>query len=93
MGSPLRNTHSLFWSIRIDDEGAPSPERFFNLVNAGKIDLIAPARAKQFGDDGKSIILEDGRIIEADAVILSTGFTSSWRDIMTRKIHTHTRQL
>lgn len=75
----------MFWSVRIDDEGVPTPERFFSLVKAGKINLTTPARAQRFGDDGRSIVLEDGRIIEADAVVLSTGFSSSWKDIMTRE--------
>lgn len=79
--SPLHRTHDLFWGLRTNDEGSGREDGFHTLVNAGKIALIAPARASGFGDDGRSIILTDGRIVEADAVILATGFQSSWGKI------------
>ncbi|KIP06555.1 hypothetical protein PHLGIDRAFT_452381 [Phlebiopsis gigantea 11061_1 CR5-6] len=85
--SPLRHTHNLFWSLRINDEGVPTPDRFFSLVKAGKIELTAPARVQRFGDDGKSVILEDGRTVAADAVILCSGFTSSWKDILSKETY------
>ncbi|EKM52446.1 uncharacterized protein PHACADRAFT_149103 [Phanerochaete carnosa HHB-10118-sp] len=85
--SPLRNTHSLFWGLRLNDEGVPSPDRFFGLVKDGKIDLIAPARATGFGSDGSSVILGDGRVIAADAVVLCTGFQSSWTDIFDKETY------
>ncbi|KZO93494.1 FAD/NAD-P-binding domain-containing protein [Calocera viscosa TUFC12733] len=76
--SPLRRAQDLFWSIRTNDEGVGGRERFHALVNNGKIDLIAPARAVSFGSDGRSIILNDGRVLPADAVIMATGYQSSW---------------
>jgi dimethylaniline monooxygenase (N-oxide forming) len=83
--SPLRNTHSLLQGVRINDEGVPTDTNFFSLVKAGKIELVAPARVSRFGQDGWSVILEDGRAIKGDAVVLATGFLSSWRDIMDSK--------
>ena len=79
--SPLRRAHPLYWSIRTNDEGCGNPEGFFALVNEGKLDLIAPARAKGYGEDGKSVKLSDGRTIQAEAVVLATGYRSSWKDI------------
>jgi hypothetical protein len=35
----------------------------------------------KFGDDGRSVVLEDGRVIPATAVILATGYESTWRSI------------
>ncbi|KAF8648995.1 hypothetical protein AX16_006109 [Volvariella volvacea WC 439] len=79
--SPLRNTNSLFWEVRTNDEGVPRPKGFFNLVNTGKIEIIAPARVQGYGDDGESLVLSDNRTIRANVVILATGFESSWKDI------------
>jgi dimethylaniline monooxygenase (N-oxide forming) len=79
--SPLRRTHSLFWNTRTNDEGVPREGSFHALANAGKITLIAPARVATFGDDGHSVILEDGRVLPAAAVILATGYESTWRSI------------
>ncbi|KAJ3783118.1 hypothetical protein GGU10DRAFT_405562 [Lentinula aff. detonsa] len=74
--SPLRNAHSLFWDIRTNDEGILRSENFHDLVNKGRIELVSPARAKALGEDGCSV--EDGRNLEADTLILATGYTSSW---------------
>ncbi|KAH7924190.1 FAD/NAD(P)-binding domain-containing protein [Leucogyrophana mollusca] len=79
--SPLSNSYSMFWGVRTNDEGGPRPNRFHSLVNSGKIKLVAPSRAKRFGHDGRSIILADGRVVEADALILATGFNSSWEGL------------
>ncbi len=35
----------------------------------------------KFGDDGRSVILEDGRVFPASGVILATGYQSTWRPI------------
>jgi hypothetical protein len=35
----------------------------------------------KFGDDGRSVILDDGRVFPAAAVILATGYQSTWRPI------------
>ncbi|KAG6861662.1 hypothetical protein C0995_013664 [Termitomyces sp. Mi166 len=79
--SPLRNTHSVFWGIRTNDEGSYRLNSFHGLVQSGKIKLVAPARATGFGDDGKSVTLKDGQVLSADVVILATGFKSSWTSL------------
>ncbi|KAI5122659.1 hypothetical protein M0805_007920 [Coniferiporia weirii] len=76
--SPFRNAHSMFWGIRTNDEGVGAPTGFFSLVKEDKIDVIAPARASSFAANGRGVVLDNGRTIEADAVILCTGFNSSW---------------
>ncbi|KAG6840188.1 hypothetical protein C0991_008352 [Blastosporella zonata] len=78
--SPLRNAHSLFWGIRTNDEGCYRANSFYGLVGSGKIQLAAPVRATGFRD-GNSIALSDGRTLSADALILATGYTSSWTDL------------
>ncbi|OBZ73499.1 hypothetical protein A0H81_06151 [Grifola frondosa] len=83
--SPLRRIHSPFWSVRVNDEGAPRPNSFHSLVNDGKISLAAPARMESYGADGRSIILSDGRVLRAAAVILATGYVSSWGGIFDAK--------
>jgi hypothetical protein len=87
--SPLRRTHSLFWDTRTNDEGIPREGSFHALANAGKISLIAPARVAKFGDDGHSVVLEDGRVLPAAAVILATGYESTWRSIFDGEWCTH----
>lgn len=83
--SPLRNSHSLFWEARTNDEGKTNPYRFHGLVAAGKIKLIAPNRVEKFGSDGHSVVLSDGTRVEADAVVVATGFKSSWGKMFDRK--------
>ncbi|KAJ6508501.1 FAD/NAD-P-binding domain-containing protein [Mycena sanguinolenta] len=79
--SPLRNIHPLFWTVYVNDDGVPRPNRFHALVNAGKIEVIAPVRVQGFGLDGTSVSLSDGRVVKADLVLLATGYTSSWTNI------------
>ncbi|KAI0253456.1 FAD/NAD-P-binding domain-containing protein [Lactifluus subvellereus] len=79
--SPLRRTHSPFWNTRTNDEGIPREGSFHGLANAGKITLIAPARVAKFGDDRHSVVLEDGRVFPAAAIILATGYESTWHSI------------
>ncbi|KAF8588578.1 FAD/NAD(P)-binding domain-containing protein [Ramaria rubella] len=76
--SPLRNTSSIFWGVRSNDEGVVRSNGFYSLVNAGKIQVVSPARVERFGDNGRSVVLNDGQHLKADAVILSTGYSSSW---------------
>ncbi|KAF8551014.1 FAD/NAD(P)-binding domain-containing protein [Imleria badia] len=83
--SPMRNTHSMFWYCRINDEGTGRKDGFHALVNQGKIKLVAPAKAKDYASDGESIVLRDGRTLRANAVILATGFSSSWTGIFSEK--------
>ena len=91
--SPLRRTHSLFWNTRTNDEGIPREGSFHGLANAGKISFIAPARVAKFGSDGHSVVLEDGRVLPAAAVILATGYESTWRSIFDSEwVHTWRRK-
>ncbi|KAJ6462046.1 FAD/NAD-P-binding domain-containing protein [Mycena vitilis] len=83
--SPLRNTHSLFWSTSVNDEGVPQQNRFHAFVNNGNISVIAPARVQDFGPDGNSVVLNNGETIKADILLLATGYASSWTDIFNRK--------
>ncbi|KZT54410.1 FAD/NAD(P)-binding domain-containing protein [Calocera cornea HHB12733] len=83
--SPLRHAQDLFWSIRTNDEGVGGRDRFHALVNNGKIDLVAPARAVGFGADGRSIVLNDGRLLLADVVIMATGYQSSWKQLINER--------
>ncbi|KAG7096524.1 hypothetical protein E1B28_003953 [Marasmius oreades] len=79
--SPLRLSRTLFWTIRVGDAGLPRPTSFFSLVNEKKINVIAPARVTGYGaSDGKTVVLKvnNGTELRANAVILATGFTSSW---------------
>jgi hypothetical protein len=76
----------MFWGLRVNDEGSGRANGFYDLASKGKINLISPARAVSFGTDRKSIMLNDGRIVKADAVVLATGFRSSWSDIFDRAL-------
>lgn len=84
--SPLRNAHSLFWGIRTNDEGKGGKDGFHALVNQGDIKLVAPTRAECYASDGESIILQNEQTLRADAVILATGFSSSWTSIFTGEL-------
>ncbi|KAH9939295.1 FAD/NAD-P-binding domain-containing protein [Epithele typhae] len=81
--SPLRDTSSMYWNIRTNDEGIPRANGFHALVNAGKIAFIPRARAERFGSDGQSLVLEDGRSIPASAVVFGTRYKSSWSTFKT----------
>ncbi|EIM86307.1 FAD/NAD-P-binding domain-containing protein [Stereum hirsutum FP-91666 SS1] len=79
LGSPLRNTHSLFWEYRSDDLGAPSSTDWLSLANnspSSGIKIISPA--KVIGLESQAVLLSDGSKVNADAVVLGTGFSSSW---------------
>lgn len=78
--SPLRYTYSPFWSVHTNDEGQPRENGFHRLVNAGKINVMAPCRVTGYGE-GKTVLLSNGKTLEADAVILATGYSSSWDGI------------
>ncbi|OSD04414.1 FAD/NAD-P-binding domain-containing protein [Trametes coccinea BRFM310] len=79
--SPLRNVTSPFWSVRVNDEGVPRPNGFHKLAVAGKIDVITPATVAGFSEDGESIVLNDGRVLRASALVLGTGYKSSWDNL------------
>ncbi len=71
----------MFWSLRVNDEVQRRNNGFHTLANEGKIGIIAPARAVAFGEDGHSIVLSDGSVVRADAIVLATGYKSSWTKI------------
>ncbi|KAJ3796856.1 FAD/NAD(P)-binding domain-containing protein [Lentinula aff. detonsa] len=79
--SPLRLSQDPFWSLRVNDEVCRRGNSFHVLVNEGQIKVEAPARAVGFGKDGRSLVLSDGKVIRADAVVLATGYESSWTDL------------
>ncbi|KAF7346579.1 FAD /NAD-P-binding domain-containingprotein [Mycena sanguinolenta] len=79
--SPLRNTHSLFWSIRVTEDGVARSNKFPALVETGNIKVIALTRVHGFGPDGKSVLLDDGRLVKANLVLLATGYRSSWTNV------------
>lgn len=83
--SPLRRTHSLFWGVRTNDVGAARPDSYHTLANSKQIEVIAPARAIGFSPDKRSILLNDGRSVVASAVVLATGYCSSWSKIFSDK--------
>lgn len=76
--SPLRHIYQPFWHIRTNDEGPPRDNGFHPLVNAGKINVVAPARVTGYGSDGHTVLLDNEQTLEADLVILATGYNSSW---------------
>ncbi|KAI6046405.1 FAD/NAD(P)-binding domain-containing protein [Pisolithus marmoratus] len=83
--SPLRNSHSMFWGIRTNDEGVGKKDGFHALCNEGKIKLVAPARAMKYTGNGESVLLSNGTEIKANAVLLATDFGSSWTNIFTHE--------
>lgn len=54
---------------------------FFGRVSQGEITLEAPARVEKFGTDGRSVVLDNGKTLKADVLILGTGYTSSWKNL------------
>ena len=90
--SPLRQTVLPFWHTRVNDEGVPRKNGFHAHAVSGKIEVLCPARVARFGQDGESVVLEDGRILPASAVVLATGYASSWPAIFsgeTQNVNTH----
>jgi dimethylaniline monooxygenase (N-oxide forming) len=79
--SPLRSKMPLFWNIKVNFEGPGSPTGYHAHALSGAIKIIAPAHVQSFGADGKSVVLSNGSTIGADAVVLGTGFKSSWNNI------------
>ncbi|KAI0329616.1 FAD/NAD(P)-binding domain-containing protein [Cubamyces sp. BRFM 1775] len=76
--SALRNAVSPYWHIRVNDEGVPRSNGFHALAIAGTIEVHTPAYAIGYGEDGKSVKLDDGRSLRASAIVLATGYRSSW---------------
>ncbi|XP_006457665.1 hypothetical protein AGABI2DRAFT_213163 [Agaricus bisporus var. bisporus H97] len=84
--SPLRITQSLFWGVRTNDVGSVSPDSYLARAVNGEVDVVAPARAVGFALDGESVLLDTGKTLKADAVILATGYKSSWPKIISGKM-------
>ncbi|KAF8149495.1 hypothetical protein B0H34DRAFT_667702 [Crassisporium funariophilum] len=80
--SPLRNTYPLFWAIHSSDEGTARSNTFAALATAGAINIIS-ARAVGYGEDGRSVLLSNGQVVETNVVVLATGYQSSWTNIFT----------
>ncbi|KAI0686660.1 FAD/NAD-P-binding domain-containing protein [Cerioporus squamosus] len=77
--SPLRTTVSPYWHIRVNDEGVPRTDGFHALAVAGKIEVVCPGRVSGYTKEG--VMLADGRALPASAVVIATGYASSWPDI------------
>lgn len=69
----------------MSDEGVKRPDSFFSLVNYGKIKPIAPRRVASFSSDGSGVILDDGTTVKAGALVLATGYSSSWTGLFRGK--------
>ncbi len=82
----LRNTVSPYWHDRVNDEGVPQPNGFHALAIGGKIRVVPLAYATKFSEDGQSVILDDGSSIHASAVVLATGYYSSWLPMFDGKL-------
>lgn len=54
---------------------------FFDLLTKGKIDVVAPDRVNSFAEGGRGLVLESGKFVDVEAVILATGYTSSWDNL------------
>ena len=67
--------------MRTNDEGCVRPTCFHSLVTSGEIEVIAPARLVGYADDGKSVIISNGRVVATNCVLLGTGYQSSWANI------------
>lgn len=95
--SPLHNIPDVFWSVRVNDEGVPDPARFHALVNEGKINLVAPTRVIRYTGSGTdefsapTITAEtsDGQHIMANAVVVCTGYGSSWAKLFDGTSYTY----
>ncbi|KAJ3527639.1 hypothetical protein NMY22_g9712 [Coprinellus aureogranulatus] len=74
--SPLRDTHSLFWDTRYGDQGVRRDDSFPALASQGKITLRTKVHVSRYYEGG--VELGTGEKLEAAAVILATGYRSSW---------------
>lgn len=75
----------MFWDVRYGDEGVPREDGFPALALQGKIELIVPAHVTEYYEDG--VVLDTGEKVQAAAVILATGYKSSWDAIFDGKLH------
>ncbi|KAF7336817.1 hypothetical protein MVEN_02117500 [Mycena venus] len=82
--SPLRLEYSALWHMRTNDEGVSREDGFHALVNNGTIQVIAPAWMTGYAA-GRSVLLSNGQTVEADMVILATGYASTWDGIFKKE--------
>ncbi|KAI0658608.1 FAD/NAD-P-binding domain-containing protein [Cubamyces menziesii] len=83
--SPLRNAVSPYWHCSINDEGIARSNGFHALAASGQVEVITPAHAVCFSDDGRSVVLDNGQVLDASAVVLATGYASSWTSLFKEK--------
>jgi len=85
--SPLRLTHSFYWSVRAGTDGLKREDSFPSLVLKGQIKPIAPAHVVGYAasideSPGGTVHLNNGEDIAASAVVVSTGYSCCWGSIM-----------
>lgn len=79
--SPLyRNDIDVIWRGPDVNGGRSSglPNNFHQLVREGKIACKRGCRPAAITDDGLGVILTDGSLVAADAIVCGTGFRSSF---------------
>ena len=69
----------MFWDVRYGDEGVPREDSFPALVLQGKIKLEGSNHVSGYYEDG--VVLDTGEKVEASAIILATGYKSSWDSV------------
>ncbi|KAI6115956.1 hypothetical protein F5141DRAFT_1099920 [Pisolithus sp. B1] len=77
-------TH-VFWDFLAWFSAFGKTDGFYALCNEGKIKLIAPARVVRYAGNGESVLLSNGTEIKVNAVLLATGFGSSWTNIFAQE--------
>lgn len=76
--SPLRPNTSIFWGGRAaGPTNVKDPASLFSLIHAGRVDVVTSVRVVGYGDDGTSVMLDNGTALSAKAIILGTGFKPS----------------
>lgn len=78
--SLLRHSHSLFWGTHTNDEDIWREDSFYSLALDGKITLAVPTKVLGY-TGAESLLLRNGTELKANAVILATGYGSSWTNI------------
>lgn len=58
-----------------------TPGGFFDLLKKGKVNVEAPERVEGFAESGAGLKLESGKVVRTDAVVLATGYKSSWENL------------
>ncbi|KAF8901932.1 hypothetical protein CPB84DRAFT_1679400, partial [Gymnopilus junonius] len=66
---------------KLSNQGVVYPKSYYLLVKSGKIDIIAPARMTGYAEDGRWVLLDNGKKVAAKVIILATGWQSSWKKI------------